>query len=94
MSDYEQRKSLAGFGAIFWFVFLFSFICHSLALVLHAFAISLPTEALSIEDHGIGLHLLYAVVDGIIVFLTCRSPRFAWSVIKEDLFGIDNDDSK
>lgn len=94
MTEEEQLMSLATLGATLWFIFLLILGWELLAIFLHAFMISLPIEALSIEGHGIGNHLIGAGLYGIIVFLTCRSPRFAWSVIKEDLFGIDNDDSK
>lgn len=84
MTEEEQRLGLASLGASFWFISLFFTGWELLAIFLHAFMISLPIEALSIEGHGIGNHLISAGIWGIIVGFTCTSPKIAWSVINQE----------
>lgn len=84
MTEDEQRMSLASLGASFWFLACFFTGWELLAIFLHAFMISLPIEALSIEGHGMVNHLIGAALYGIIVYITCRSPKIAWSAIKQE----------
>lgn len=84
MTEEEQRMSLASLGAAFWFICLIFTGWELLAIFLHAFMISLPIEALSIEGHGIGTHLIGAGIWGIIVYSTCTSPKIAWSIINRE----------
>jgi hypothetical protein len=84
MTEDEQRLGLASFGASCWFLVCFFTGWDLLAIFLHAFMISLPIEALSIEGHGMETHLINVAIGIIIIYVTCRSPKIAWSTIKQE----------